>query len=233
MHSDLDARAAAWRRLVAGAVLLGAGLAVQAATGVVADGASAPGAAAAAVPAASVPKAKATTLGLYLTAGQAYRKWKADPRGVKIIDVRTPEESFFVGYAPMAWRIPVARVSYVWDAEKKQYPMELLPDFVERVATVAQPDDTLLVMCRSGGRSAIAVNLLAKAGFRRVYNIVDGMEGDTVDDLTSVFHGQRVKNGWKNSGAPWTYKPSPERMVLTTQADVRPAAAPSQQGGKQ
>ena len=172
-----------------------------------------------------MPKAKATTLGLYLTAGQAYRKWKADPRNVRIIDVRTPEESFFVGYAPMAWRIPVARLTYVWDAEKQQYPMDLLPDFVERVATVAQPDDTLLVMCRSGGRSAIAVNLLAQAGFRNVYNIVDGMEGDTVDDLTSVFHGQRVKNGWKNSGAPWTYKPSPERMVLTTQADVRPPAA--------
>ena len=69
-------------------------------------------------------------------------------------------------------------------------------------------------MCRSGGRSAIAVNLLAQAGFRNVWNIVDGMEGDTVDDVESIFHGQRVKNGWKNSRAPWTYKPSPERMVL-------------------
>ena len=231
MRSGLLPPAARWR-FVAGAVLLGAGLAVQAATGA-ADATSAPKAAASAAPAASVPKAKATTLGLYLTAGQAYRKWKSDPRGVKIIDVRTPEESFFVGYAPMAWRIPVARISYVWDAGKQQYPMELLPDFVDRVATVAQPDDTLLVMCRSGGRSAIAVNLLAQAGFRHVYNIVDGMEGDTVDDLTSVFHGQRVKNGWKNSGAPWTYKPSPERMVLTTQADVRPPANQTQQGVKQ
>lgn len=186
-----------------------------------------------AAPAASLPKEKATTLGLYLNAGQAYRKWKADPRNVRIIDVRTPEESFFVGYAPMAWRIPVATVSYDWDAEKKQYPMKLLPDFVERVSTVAQRDDTLLVMCRSGGRSAIAVNLLAQAGFRNVYNIVDGMEGDTVDDLTSVFHGQRLKNGWKNSGAPWTYKPSPDRMVLTTQADARPAAQQTPQGAKQ
>lgn len=228
MRSGLLPPAARWR-FVAGTLVLSAGLVAQAATGA-ADATSAPKAAASAAPAASVPKAKATTLGLYLTAGQAYRKWKSDPRGVKIIDVRTPEESFFVGYAPMAWRIPVARVSYVWDAEKKQYPMELLPDFVERVATVAQPDDTLLVMCRSGGRSAIAVNLLAQAGFRHVYNIVDGMEGDTVDDLTSVFHGQRVKNGWKNSGAPWTYKPSPERMVLT---DVRPTAAQTQQGVKQ
>jgi rhodanese-related sulfurtransferase len=165
--------------------------------------------------AASVPKVKATTLGLYLTAGQAYRKWQADPQKVKLLDVRTPEESLFVGYAPMAWRVPVARQTYEWDAAKQQYPMQLLPDFVERVATVAGPEDTIFVMCRSGGRSAIAVNLLAQAGYRHVYNIVDGMEGDTVDDVSSVFHGQRVKNGWKNSGAPWTYKPSPERMVVT------------------
>ena len=167
-----------------------------------------------AAPAASVPKVKATTLGLYLTAGQAYRKWKADPQKVKILDVRTPEEYLFVGYAPMAWRVPVARQIYEWDAAKQQYPMQLLPDFVERVATVAAPEDTIFVMCRSGGRSAIAVNLLAQAGYRHVYNIVDGMEGDTVDDETSVFHGQRLKNGWKNSGAPWTYKPSPERVVV-------------------
>ena len=184
-------------------------------------------------PAASVPKVKATTLGLYVTAGQAYRRWKADPLKVRLLDVRTPEESLFVGYAPMAWRIPVARQVYAWDAAKRQYPMQLLPDFVERVATVADPDDTILVMCRSGGRSAIAVNLLAQAGYRHVYNIVDGMEGDTVDDVTSVFHGQRVKNGWKNSGAPWTYKPSPERMVLTTRSAAPPEASQTQQGARQ
>jgi rhodanese-related sulfurtransferase len=228
MNSALCVRAATWRQLV-GMLVLGAALAAQG-PALASDAATVPKPAA---PAASVPKAKATTLGLYLTAGQAYRKWKSDPRKVKIIDVRTPEESFFVGYAPMAWRVPVARLTYVWDAAKQQYPMELLPDFVARVATVAQPDDTLLVMCRSGGRSAIAVNLLAQAGYRNVYNIVDGMEGDTVDDLTSVFHGQRVKNGWKNSGAPWTYKPSPERMVLTTQADAPPAVNQTKQGVRQ
>jgi rhodanese-related sulfurtransferase len=187
---------------------LGAGLALQLPAHAAESAAPKPAAAA-----ASVPKVKATTLGLYLTAGQAYRKWKVDPQKVKILDVRTPEESLFVGYAPMAWRVPVARQIYEWDAAKQQYPMQLLPDFVERVATVAGPEDTIFVMCRSGGRSAIAVNLLAQAGYRHVYNILDGMEGDTVDDVDSVFHGQRVKNGWKNSGAPWTYKPSPERMV--------------------
>jgi rhodanese-related sulfurtransferase len=191
------------------ATVLGTGLALQIPVHAAESAAPKP-----AAPAASVPKVKATTLGLYLTAGQAYRKWKADPQKIKLLDVRTPEESLFVGYAPMAWRVPVARQTYEWDAAKQQYPMQLLPDFVERVATVAGPEDTIFVMCRSGGRSAIAVNLLAQAGYRHVYNILDGMEGDTVDDETSVFHGQRLKNGWKNSGAPWTYKPSPERVVL-------------------
>ena len=79
---------------------------------------------------------------------------------------------------------------------------------------MAKPDDTILAMCRSGGRSAIAANMLAKAGFTKVYNIVDGMEGDSVTDPASVFQGQRLVNGWKNAGCPWTYALTPERMLL-------------------
>jgi hypothetical protein len=37
-------------------------------------------------------------------------------------------------------------------------------------------EDTLLVMCRSGSRSARAVNLLAEGGFKNVYNVIDGMK---------------------------------------------------------
>jgi rhodanese-related sulfurtransferase len=92
--------------------------------------------------------------------------------------------------------------------------MALLPDFVARVKQIATPDDTLLVMCRSGGRGAMAVNLLAAAGFKDVYNITDGMEGDVVTDANSVFEGQRLKNGWKNSGCPWTYSLTAERLLL-------------------
>lgn len=163
---------------------------------------------------ASVPKDKQTALGLYVTAKDAYEKWKAEPDKVKILDVRTPEEFLFVGHPTMAWKIPVAAQTYEWDAAKKQFPMKPLRDFVSRVSEVVKPDDTLMVMCRSGGRSAIAVNLLAKAGFKHVYNIIDGMEGDAVEDPDSVFVGQRLKNGWKNSGCPWTYKLTPDRMVL-------------------
>lgn len=80
-----------------------------------------------------------------------------------MIDVRTPEEYLFVGHPTMAWKIPVAVQIYQWDVEKGHFPMKPLPDFVSRVRDVAQPGDTIFVMCRSGGRSAIAANMLAQS----------------------------------------------------------------------
>jgi len=53
-----------------------------------------------------------------------------------------------------------------------------------------------------GGRSAKAVNALAKSGFANVHNIIDGMEGDKVDNLRSANYRKRMKNGWKNAGSP-------------------------------
>ncbi|MGC1452377.1 MAG: rhodanese-like domain-containing protein [Candidatus Sulfotelmatobacter sp.] len=165
-------------------------------------------------PNANIPKGKQTVLGLYVTAKEAWEKWKAEPEKVTILDVRTPEEYLFVGHPTMALKVPIAEQTYEWDAGKGQFPMKLLPDFVSRVKEVAKPEDTIMVTCRSGGRSAIAVNLLAKAGFEHVYQIIDGVEGDAIDDPDSVFQGQRLKNGWKNSGCPWTYKLTPDHMVL-------------------
>ena len=81
------------------------------------------------------------------------------------------------------------------------------------VKEIAQPGDVLLVTCRSGGRGGMAVNQLAAAGFTRAYNIVEGIEGDTVNDPESVFHGKRMKNGWKNS-APWVYDVDPEKIII-------------------
>ena len=160
-----------------------------------------------------VPKGKQTTLGLYVTAAQAYEMWRAAPDTTKVIDVRTPEEYVFVGHAEMAWNIPLAFASYeMKDGKLKPQPKKNAA-FVNLVREIAQPTDTLLVMCRSGGRGAKAVDLLAAAGFTKVYNIVDGMEGDTVDDPQSVYFGKRMKNGWKNS-APWVYTLDVEKIIL-------------------
>ena len=150
-----------------------------------------------------------------LTAREAYEKWKTDSGKPIILDVRTPEEFMFVGHPKMAWNVPVAAQSYVWNAAAGQFPMRQLSDFVARVEQIAGRDDTLLVMCRSGARSAQAVDLLVRASFRNVYNITDGMEGDVVKDPYSVFYGQRMVNGWKNSGLPSTYEVDPKRMILS------------------
>lgn len=149
-----------------------------------------------------------------LTALEAYAKWQAEDGRPIVLDVRTPEEFLFVGHPEMAWNVPLAEQTYMWDAAKGRFPMRLEPDFVSRVRKIAEPDDTLLVMCRSGNRSARAVELLVEAGFRNVYDITDGMEGDIVTDAGSVFHGKRMVNGWKNSGLPWTLDADPERMIL-------------------
>ena len=93
--------------------------------------------------------------------------------------------------------------------------MALLPDLVARVQAVAKPDDTIMLMCRSGARSAIAVNMLAKAGFTKAYNIVDGMEGDTAPEPGDPGHGKHTVNGWKNAGCPWTYAESPDGTPIT------------------
>jgi rhodanese-related sulfurtransferase len=164
--------------------------------------------------------ARLTSLGLYVTAREAYERWQADPEGVRILDVRTPEEYVFVGHAPMAHNIPFAFQSFEWDPEKKGFHWDLNPMFLPAVQAWAGTGDTLLVSCRSGGRSAMAVNMLAKNGFTNAWNIVDGMEGGQVKDPDSVFDGMRMKNGWKNSGLPWTYEIVREQMVLPARAAV-------------
>lgn len=161
-----------------------------------------------------LPKAKQTSLELYVTAAQAYDKWLAAPETVKVLDVRTLEEYIYVGHAPMAWNIPLATQTHEWDAEKGYFAYQPNLNFVSQVREVAAPTDTILVMCRSGGRSAMAVDLLAENGFTNVYQITDGMEGDAVKDPQSPTKGQRLLNGWKNSGAPWTYEPDPARIKL-------------------
>jgi rhodanese-related sulfurtransferase len=150
---------------------------------------------------------------LHQDLAQAYEMWKAAPEKVKVIDVRTPEEFAFVGHPEMAWNIPFAFLSYQRKDGKFEYKAEPNEAFVALVKEIAQPTDVLLLTCRSGGRGAMAVNQLAAAGFTNAYNIIDGVEGDLVQDPASVFHGKRMKNGWKNT-APWVYSIDPEKIIL-------------------
>ena len=163
------------------------------------------------------PENKQTTLGLYVTAAEAYQMWKVDPERVKIIDVRTPEEYAFIGHPEQCWNIPLAFVTYHRKDGKFEWAPKWNVDFVTEVKKIAGPSDTLLLMCRSGDRSSMAVNQLAEAGLNNSFTITDGFEGDKVDDPGSVFHGKRMRNGWKNS-APWIYTIDPEKVILKESA---------------
>jgi rhodanese-related sulfurtransferase len=77
----------------------------------------------------------------------------------------------------MATNIPFAFMAYVWDDKKKAFPWSLNPDFVKLVKERFSPEGTILVTCYSGGRGAMAINMLAAAGFTNAYNILDRMEG--------------------------------------------------------
>jgi rhodanese-related sulfurtransferase len=161
-----------------------------------------------------LPERKQTTLGLYVTAKEAYSMWQANPDKVQLLDIRTVVEYIWVGHPEMSLTIPAFNQTSRWDDQLKMFALEPDKNFVLQVEKRFAKDAILLLFCRSGDRSARAVDMLAKAGFTKAYTITDGFEGDMVTDPESVFVGKRMKNGWNNSGLPWTYKVDPKQVVV-------------------
>ena len=161
-----------------------------------------------------IVKERQTGLGLYVTAKEAYDMWQADPEGVKILDVRTPEEWVFTGHAPMATNIPFAFLAYVWDDEKKGFAWELNPDFVELVKERFSPTT------RSSSRAAPAAagrwrsTCWRPPGSRRPTTSSTGWRaaGSTIPTASSTACGRRTAG--MMSGLPWTYDLDPEQMAL-------------------
>ena len=174
-----------------------------------------------------------TSLGLYVTAREAYEMWKADPERIKVLDVRTFEEYVLIGHAEMAANVPLAFPTYKWDANKGNYSVVMNSDFIAHVKERFNPDDTILVMCRSGDRSAMAINALAKAGFTKVTTssmVLKAIRWKTLKasitasecgtagrtrrhghtSLTPSWSGFRLRASWKYSAIPWTCDLNPE-----------------------
>lgn len=168
--------------------------------------------------AAAVPEPKRTKLGQYLSSQEAAKFMNQNASKALFLDVRTPAEVTFLGMPVQA----DANVPYMkdpdfpaWDGAKGTFKLELNPDFLPEVrrrlaSKGLKPEDPIVLICRSGDRSAAAANLLAQAGFKSVYSVVDGYEGDLAKDGPKA--GQRVVNGWKNAGLPWTYKLDKAKM---------------------
>jgi rhodanese-related sulfurtransferase len=63
---------------------------------------------------------------------------------------------------------------------------------------VARLDQPLLLLCRSAVRSHAAARAATAAGFTRVYNVLEGFEGQRTID------GRRGEiDGWRRQGLPW------------------------------
>ena len=168
--------------------------------------------------ASAVPEIKRTKLGQYLSSQEAAKFMTQNASKALFLDVRTPAEVTFLGMPVQA----DANVPYmkdpdfpVWDHVKGTFKLELNPDFLPEVrrrlaAKGLKAGDPIVLICRSGDRSASAANLMAEAGFKNVYSVVDGYEGDLAKDGPKA--GQRAVNGWKNAGLPWSYKLDKTKM---------------------
>lgn len=126
------------------------------------------------------------------------------------VDVRTPSELNYLGTVSVIdAHVPLVLMdTTTWNDRKHRYKRAKNPDFVSEVDAALEKkglgkNDTVILMCRSGSRSARAVNLLADAGYTKAYNLVDGYEGSKAKE--GADKGKRVINGWKNAGLPWTY----------------------------
>jgi rhodanese-related sulfurtransferase len=105
-----------------------------------------------------------------------------------LVDVRTAEERKFVGHVAESVHVPWATGT----------SLTRNPRFVRELeAKVAKPA-VVLLLCRSGKRSAAAAEAATKADFAQAFNVSEGFEGE----LNA--QGQRGHDdGWRFHGLPW------------------------------
>jgi len=168
-----------------------------------------------------LPEAKRSKLALYLTPQQAYDMKKKDPKGVALFDIRTRAEAMYVGWPgdadALVPYVEHAEIMSDWDDKRASYKLDPNSDFVPELERRLKDmglgkDATIILMCRSGDRSAKAQDRLQASGYTRVYGITEGFEGDAAKEGPKT--GQRVVNGWKNANLPWTYKLDKAKMYF-------------------
>ena len=163
-----------------------------------------------------IPEKKRTKAGLYLTSAEAAHM--LDDENVVLLDVRSRPEITFVGLPNRVdVHIPLMMMPQTvsYDPDKKGYQLEQNSafefDFLDYTEAHNIAEETpIVVLCRSGSRSARAANILYDLGYTQVYSVIDGFEGDKAKEGPKA--GQRVLNGWKNAGLAWSYSVSPDQV---------------------
>jgi rhodanese-related sulfurtransferase len=105
-----------------------------------------------------------------------------------LVDVRTAEERKFVGHVPNSLHVPWATGT----------SMTRNPRFARELEAKVRKDQVVLLLCRSGKRSALAAEVAAKAGFTSVFNVLEGFEGE----INAEQH-RGTADGWRYRGLPW------------------------------
>ncbi|MDR6679192.1 rhodanese-like domain-containing protein [Pseudomonas oryzihabitans] len=120
--------------------------------------------------------------------------WKLFEAGeALLVDVRSPEERTFVGQVPGS-----LHVAWATGTNLTRNP-RFVRELEAKVAPWGGKDAVLLLLCRSGKRSAAAAEAATKAGFSHVFNILEGFEGE-LDPNQQRGHD----DGWRFHGLPWT-----------------------------
>ncbi len=173
------------------------------------------------VHAADKPKSikKQTIADNYLTAKEAYDLKHQQGAKLLFVDIRSPSELVFVG-APqnMDINIPFLTLDFKhWDSHSGSFKKVPNQHFLSAIDDVIHSkklnkQSPMILLCRSGKRSAKAANLLTSAGYSNVYTIVEGFEGDKAKQGHDK--GKRTVNGWKNAGLPWGYKLDKSHLSL-------------------
>lgn len=126
-----------------------------------------------------------------LTLDQAWEMLSSDASSV-LVDVRTSAEWNFVG-VPVLDSIGKQVRLVEWITFPGGDPNH---GFIDQASRGLDPDQPVLLLCRSGARSQGAAEAFQAAGFTAAYNVAAGFEGDKGPD------GHRV-GGWKHAGLPW------------------------------
>jgi len=126
-----------------------------------------------------------------VTPQEAFALVQADPH-VKLVDVRTNAERDWIGRPA----IPDGQHGAVqWTLYPGGAPN---PDFATQLQQVADKEDVVLFLCRSGVRSRHAARVATELGYKDAYDILEGFEGDR----DAEGHRKTV-GGWCKAGLPW------------------------------
>lgn len=127
-----------------------------------------------------------------LTPQEAFEILQTNAKAL-LVDVRTQAERDLVGRIPGA--LAVEWAFYPGMVANEVFPQQL----VEQLETQNCDANTVLIfLCRTGGRSNNAATVAAKLGFKYVYNMLEGFEGEANSEQQRTFI-----NGWKHAGLPW------------------------------